>query len=135
VKELDGLRLNALCRVDEHHRAVRGDERAVGILGEVLVARRIQNIDVEAVVIELHDRRRDGNAALLFDLHPVGGCVLFGLARLDRTGLMDRAAVEQELLGQRRFTRVGVRDDGEGSPALHFLLGDGNLLHRNPLLK
>lgn len=34
-------------------------------------------------------------------------------ASLDRTRLVNRPAVEQELFGQGRFTRVGVGDDGK----------------------
>ena len=54
---------------------VGGHQGAVGVLGEVLVARGVQNVDAEALVLELHDRRGDGDAALLFNLHPVGGGV------------------------------------------------------------
>ena len=36
------------------------------------MARGIENVDAVAAVLELHDRRGDRNAALLFDLHPVG---------------------------------------------------------------
>ena len=39
---------------------------------------------------------------------------------LDRAGQVDRAAVEQELLGQRRLAGVRVRDDGEGPAARDF---------------
>ena len=39
------------------------------------------------------------------------------LARADGAGHLDRAAVEQQLLGERGLARVGVRDDGEGAAA------------------
>jgi hypothetical protein len=35
--------------------------------------------------------------------------------RLDRSGHLDRAAEQQQLLGQRRFTGVRVRNDREGA--------------------
>jgi hypothetical protein len=43
-----------------------------------------------------------------------------GAAGLDGAGEVDGAAVEQQLLGQRRLARVGVRDDGEGTPGGDF---------------
>ena len=117
LEELDGLRLHALGRVDEHHGAVRRDEHAVGVLREVLVAGGIQNVDVEAVELKLHRRGGDGDAALLLDLHPVAGGVLIALAGLDGARRADGTRVEQQLLRQRRLARVGVGDDGERAAA------------------
>ena len=119
-EQLHRLLLNALGAVDQHHGAVGGDEGAVGVLGKVLVTGGVQNIDAVAVEIELHRGRGDGNAALLFNLHPVAGCVAGGLARLDGTGLTNRAAVQKQLLGQRGFAGVGVGYDGERAPAARF---------------
>ena len=56
LEQLDGLLLHALGAVDEHHGAVRRHQGTVGILGEVLMAGRIQNIDAIALEIELHGR-------------------------------------------------------------------------------
>ena len=110
LEELARLRLDALRAVDDHHGAVRGHQRAVGVLREVLMSRRIENVDAVAAVLELHDRRRDRNAALLFDFHPVGFCRALALA-LDFARLRDGSAVEQELFRQRGFTGVRVRND------------------------
>ena len=66
---------------------------------------------------ELEHRRRDRDAALLLQLHPVGGHPAPLAAGLDRTGLLEGTAVEEELLGQRGLARVGVADDGEGATA------------------
>jgi len=110
LEELARLRLDALCAVDDHDGAVRGHQRAVGVLGEVLMSRRVENVDAVAAVLELHDRRRDRNAALLFDFHPVGFCRALALA-LDFTRLRDGSDVEQELFRQRGFTGVRVRND------------------------
>ena len=85
------------------------------------MARGVQNVDAEAVVLELHHGGGDGNAALLFDLHPVGGGGLGPLA-LDLAGLGDGAAVEQELFRQSGLTGVRVRNDGECPPPGKFLL-------------
>ena len=47
-----------LAAVDDHHGGIRRHQRAVGVLGKVLVARRVQNVDAIALVLELHDRAR-----------------------------------------------------------------------------
>ena len=83
------------------------------------MARGIQNVDAEAVMLELHDGAGDGNAALLFDLHPVGGGGLGPLA-LDLAGLCDSTAVEQEFFRQCGLTGVRVRNDGESPPPGNF---------------
>ena len=76
------LRLDAVGRVDHHQRRVDRGQHAVGVFGEVLVARRVEQVDDVAAVLHLHHRARDRDAALLLDLHPVGGGVARGLARL-----------------------------------------------------
>ena len=116
LEQLDGLFLHALGRVDQHDRRVGGDQHAVGVLTEILVAGGVQNVDAEAVVFELHGAGGHADAALLFDVHPVAGGVALGLARLHAAGLTDRPAVEQQLFGQGGFTCVRVADNGEGAP-------------------
>ena len=120
LKELPRLGLHALGGVDDHDGGIGGHEGAVGVLGEVLVARGVQDVDAEAVVLELHDGGCDGDTALLLDLHPVGGGGPGVLFALDHPGLGDGPAVEQELFRQGGLARVGVGDDGEGSSALDF---------------
>ena len=56
-EELNGLCLNALCGVNEHHCRVCGHKNTVGVFGEVLVSGCIQNIDPESVKIKLHGGR------------------------------------------------------------------------------
>ena len=118
LEELAGLRLDALGRVDDHDGAVGRHQRAVGVLREILVAGGVEDVDAVALVLELHDRRGDGNTALLLQLHPVGDRVTGRGLALDGAGQLDRAAVEQQLLRQGRFAGVGVRNDREGPPAL-----------------
>ena len=101
---------------------VGGGERAVGVLAEVVVAGRVEQVDATARVLELQHARRDRDAALLLHLHPVAGGLPAPCGRLDRAGEVDRAAVEQQLLGQRRLARVGVRDDRERPPLRDFSL-------------
>ena len=124
LEEFSRLGLHAFRAVNHHDCRVRGHERAVRVLREVLVSRGIQNIDAVALILELHDGGRDRNAALLFDLHPVGDRRTRILLALDRARLRNRPAVEQELFSQRRFTGVGVRDDRKRSaPGDFFFQG------------
>jgi len=118
LEELDRLRLDALRAVDEHDGGVGGRERAVGVFREVVVARRVEEVHVVARVRELQHARRDRDAALALELHPVARRVAARVpARLDRAREMDRAAVEEQLLRERRLARVRMRNDREGAPA------------------
>ena len=54
VQEFDGLRFHAFCRVNHHQGAVHGGQYAVGVFGEVLVSRRVQEVDGMVFVVELH---------------------------------------------------------------------------------
>ena len=72
LEELDRLRLDALGAVDDHDSSIGSHEGTVGILREVLVARGIEDVDAVALIRELEDGGRDGDAALLLDVHPVG---------------------------------------------------------------
>ena len=49
-----GIRyLHALGPVNDHHGGVGGHQGAVGVLGEVLVAGGVQNVDAEALILKL----------------------------------------------------------------------------------
>src|SRR5699024_4843549 len=69
---------------------------------------------------ELEHRRGNRDAALFFDVHPVRDGVPGALLALDRAGLVDGSAVEQELFGEGGLARVGVADDGERPAAFDF---------------
>jgi len=84
------------------------------------VAGRVEQVEPVAVVIELEDGRTDGDAAFFFQLHPVGGGGALIFARGHGAGELHRTAVKQQLLRQRGFTRVGMRNDGERAPPLDF---------------
>ena len=112
-EQLDRLRLDALGCVDHHHRRVDGGQHAIGVLREVLMPRRIEQIDRMTGVFELHDRARHRDAALLFHFHPVGCRVSRALARLDRTRELNGAAEQQQLFGQRRLACVRMGNDRE----------------------
>ena len=52
-EELFGLGFYTLSGIDEHHGAIGGQQRAIGILAEVLVTRRIEQVEGMAAILEL----------------------------------------------------------------------------------
>ena len=131
LEEFAGLGLDAFAGVDDHDHGIDGGEDAIGVLGEILVAGGIEEIDAVAGVIELEDRRADGDAAFAFEFHPIGGGGALVLAGLDGAGELEGAAVEEELLGERGLAGVGMGDDGEGAApgdfSLHCALNGGRV--------
>ena len=116
LEQLAGARLDALGGVDHHHRRIDGGQGAVGVLGEVLVTRRVEQVEDRAAILEMHHRGGDRDAALLLDLHPVRARPPRLAARLHGTGDMDGAAEQQQLFRQRRLAGVGMRDDRKRAP-------------------
>ena len=114
-EQLARLRFDALSRVDHHDRRIDRRQRAIGVFGKILVPRRVEQVEGDPLALERHDRTGYRNAALLFDLHPVGPRPPRLPARLDLAGKMDGAAGQQQLLGQRGLARVGVGNDGEST--------------------
>ena len=114
LEQLQRLRLDALGGVQHHDGAVGGGQGAIGVFGEVLVARRVEQVEHLAVVLERHDRGADGDAALLLDLHPVGPGPPVLAPRPHGPGRANGAAGQQDVLGQGRLARIRVGDDGEG---------------------
>ena len=98
LEKFSRLRLDAFRGINHHDDRVHGGEHAVGVLGKILVAGRVEQVDAVAVVVELQDRRADGDAALFFQLHPVGRGGALVLARGHGAGELHRAAVKQQLL-------------------------------------
>ena len=115
--------------VDDHQRRVDRGQRAVGILGEVLVTGRVEQIDDAAIEGKLHHRGGNGDAALLLQAHPIGGGVPGRLAALHRSGHLDGAAEQQQLFRQRGLARVGMGDDGESPSTLDFI-DNFRVIHR-----
>lgn len=122
LHQLARLGLDALGAVDDDDDRVDGRQRAVGILGEVLVARRVEDVDFAPLVLEAHHRGGHRDAALALDFHEVRGGSLLDFVALDGSRHMDGAAEEEQFLRKGRFTRVGVCDDGEGAPACNLFL-------------
>ena len=57
LEQLPCLILDAVGRVDHHHDAVGGDERAVGVLAEILVARRVEQRHAPSPAARIRARR------------------------------------------------------------------------------
>ena len=117
LEQAQRLRLDALRGVEQHDRAVGGREHAQRVLGEVLVARGVEQVEDRVGVLEAQHGRGHRDAAAALDVHPVRGRGAARAAALDRAGDVDRVAVEQQLLGQRRLAGVRVGDDRERPPA------------------
>ena len=86
LEQLDGLRLDPLDAVDQHDGGVGGGQRAVGVLGEVVVAGGVEQVHAPAGVFELQHAAGDRDAALAFDVHPVAGDGAAAALALDRAG-------------------------------------------------
>src|SRR5690606_2170536 len=95
---------------------------------EILVARRVQQVEGAVPVVEGHRGGGHGDPALALYLHPVGVGATLRAARLDGASELDGAAHEQELLRERGLARVRVGDDREGAAAqdVSFELGGGH---------
>ena len=116
-KQLARLRLNALTAIEHHHRAVDGGQGAIGIFAEVLVTRRVQQIEEATAILELQYGGGDADATGLLNRHPIGGRVATIALGTHGAGRVHRASIEQELFGQGGLAGIRMRDDGEGPPA------------------
>lgn len=121
LEQFQRARLDALGGVDDHNGRVDRRQRAVGVVGEVLVAGRVEQVEDIVLVLEGHHRGDDRNAALALDLHPVGTGLDLVLLGLDLAGKLNGATEQQQLFGERGLAGVRVRDDREGAAARHFL--------------
>ena len=121
-----GLGLDALLAVEDGDRAVEDAERALHLDREVHVARGVDDVDLVLVPETGDGRGRDGDAALLLLLHPVGrrGAVV-GLADL----VVD-ARVEQDALGRSGLAGIDVGHDADVADL--FQVGEHVLCHRVP---
>ncbi len=121
LEQLARLRFDAFAGVDDHDRRVHRREHAIGVLGKILVAGRVEQVHAIAAILELQHRGADRDAALPLQLHPVGSGGALVLARRDGAGELHRAAVEQELFRQRGLARVRMRNDRKRPPSQNFL--------------
>ena len=125
LEQLARAAFDALRRVDDHDGTVDGGQRSIGLVGEILVARRIEQIKDRVPILERHHRRDDRDAARPLDGHPVGAGVLLVFFRLYLAGELNGTSEKQKLFRERRLAGVRVRDDREGPPAADFALEHG----------
>ncbi len=116
-EKLQRARLDTLGGIDDHDRRIHRRQRAVGVIGKVFVAGRIEDVEDAVVIFEGHDRSDDRNAALALDLHPVRTGLDAILLRLHLTGKLDRSAEQQQFFRKRGLTRVRVRNNSKGAAA------------------
>ena len=116
LEQLERLGLHAAGHVEHHDGGVGGGQDPVGVLREVPVTGGVEQVDHVMAVGELQDRRRDRDAALLLERHPVRRGPPPPRPGLHRAGLGHRPGVQQELLGEGRLAGVGMADDGERPP-------------------
>ena len=89
------------------------------------MARRVEQVDERAVVLEAHHRGSHRDTALPLDLHKVARSMFLDLIALHGTCHLDGAAEEQQLLGERRLAGIRVGDDGEGAAFFYFFFEHG----------
>ena len=109
--ERGGVARDAVVGAHEQDRVVEHLQRALRLGGEVHVARRVEQHEVRARIVEHRLLGEDGDAAGTLDL--VG--VEVGVAMVDAPELTDAARVIEHRLGKRRLARVHVRDDAHDS--------------------
>ena len=103
------LRLDALRGVDHEDRALARGERAGDLVGEVDVARRVDEVELVGLTVVgvVHDADGvglDGDAALALDIHGVEQLRL-------HVALLDGAGELEDAVGNRRLAVVDVRND------------------------
>ena len=91
----DGLRLDALGRIDDEKRAFAGRETARDLVGKIHVAGRIEQVKPVFLAVfrgvTHRDRvRLDRDPALAFEIHRIEELILF-LAVVNRAGALEQA--------------------------------------------
>ena len=100
-----GLGHAALGCIDQQQNAVDHLQNALDLAAEVRVARGVDDVDLNAVVLAGAVLGKDRDAALAFDIAGVHDALGDLLVRTESTGLL------QHLVDQRRFAVVNVRND------------------------
>ena len=105
----NGLRLDALRRVDEQARAFAGSERTRNLVGKVHVPGRIDQVQQIRVPVLRRVIHRNGmalnrNALLALEIHRVQELIL-------HPAQFHRFRMFEQTVGERRFPVVDVSDD------------------------
>ena len=108
LEEFPRLRLHALGGIHQHDGGVRRHQGAIGILAEILVTGRIENVDAMALVLEIEHRTAHRDAPLLLEFEPIAGGMPRRTLAPHSPGLAHRAPVEEQFLGQGGLARIGM---------------------------
>ena len=103
------LRLDALARIDDQQRALARGQAARNFVGEIDVARSIDQVEDVALavfgrVVEAHRARLDRDSALALEVHRVEELVL-------RLAHRERAGALEDSIGERGLAVIDMRDD------------------------
>ena len=90
LKELAGLLLDAFGGVEHHYCTVDRGQRAVGVFAEILVARCVEQVEGEPLMLKAHHRRGDRDASLALDRNPIRAQPPALAPRLDFARQLDR---------------------------------------------
>ncbi len=107
----DGLRLHALCGIDDEQRTFAGRERARDFIGEIDVPRRVEQIEPvflsRLARVPHRDRMRfNRDSALAFEIHRIEQLILL-------VALVDRAGALEQSIRKRCLAVIDMRDDAE----------------------
>ena len=106
VRVRDGLRLHALRGIDDEDGALASLKRARHLVGEVDVARRVDQVQLVPLPGDADRLGLDRDSALALELHRVEHLGTHLAAR-------HRVRELEDAIGQRRLAVVDVRDDRE----------------------
>ena len=128
LEDVARLRQRALGRVHEEQHRVDHQERALHLAAEVGVARRVHDVQAEAVVVHGRLLGEDRDALLALEVARVHDPVHDGLVGAERAGLAEHR------VDQRGLAVVHVRDDGDvaqvgADRGGHGGAGDGGVGH------
>ena len=106
VRVRNRLRLDALGRVDDEHRALTCLERARDLVGEVDVPGRVDQVEHVPLPLDAHGLRLDRDPALALELHRVEHL-------RPHVAAGDGVRQLEDAVGERRLPMVDVGDDRE----------------------
>ena len=108
------LRQRALGGVHQQHDAVHHGQRALDLAAEVGVARRIDDVDQQVLIVDGRVLRKDGDAALALEHVAVHHAIDDPLVRAKD------AALVQHRVDQRRLPVIDVSNDGDVAEAARW---------------
>ena len=119
-KEFECLGFDPLGTIKKHDHRIHGLKGAKGVFAEILVARRIKNIECMVPVVKDQGTACHADPTLSLDFHPVACRVSGGFSGLDGPRQVDGSAIKKKLLRQGCLSSIGMADDGKGSTLGNF---------------